>query len=253
MTHGIEKEILFNSAICFSKFGDKNAMEKFAEANNLDMNIMTRADEIDKTRQHAKNVVSVVIGVTGWEMYGPNDNGDAFPAQNFGSAVQPHQTLLSRHFTFTKHGKVFRYHESKDPEKSIGIIHFSWWNPSQHRIELIVEFFWVKAATECLKLRRKNSIVVSMGCRLGVPDETGRLIGADYCSYCGQKATKPVEHCDHVKLQLGKIIDGVPVYMINSEEIFFDLSSVCIPGDMNARAVYTAPGVPLDENKGGIA
>ena len=75
-------------------------------------------------------------------------------------------------------------------------------------------------------------MAISMGCS----------IEYDTCSYCGKKAYKTAaEHCDHIKNKLGHIIDGVPVFMINHKPKWYDLSIVIIPGDMNARVMYTVP------------
>lgn len=223
------------------------SIRKFADDNKIDFNIMAKADEINKNKKYKKSVVGVVIAVTDWEHFGPNDNSDAFPVKAFGNITNLMSGLSERYKTFISNGNVYLFHQSSDAKKAIGTIHYGWYNAAQGRVELIVEIEWDKATSECMKLRKGEALNVSMGCKLGVPDDKGNMKGADYCSYCGKRATSPKEHCEHIQYKLGQIIDGVPVFMINVDEIFFDLSRVIIPGDPAARFAYVAPDNNTDE------
>lgn len=225
----MEKNIVFNN-VSYIVFSDRTKLEKFAAANSMDRDIIEVAEEASRNKSHKRNVVTAVSIVFPFEWYGENDNSDSFFENSFGSFITTKSTLPMVYKTFETGGRVFKYHKSKDPANAIGKIHYARYNWDQHRIELVIEVEWEKDQSTCLKLRRNKQISVSMGAKCPV----------DYCSVCGNAAATAEEHCEHIKYNLLDIIDGIPVHMINSGEIrFFDCSIVSIPGDINAKTIYT--------------
>lgn len=223
----MKKEVTFSDILYFSKLDNKEKLNKFASASQVTPEVLQRAEQANENKSYKRNVVAVVLAVTSWEYYGPNDNGDSFHEIPIGGQLDANETLVARYKTFES-GNVFKYHQSDDPDKAVGIIHFAYYNEEQHRIELVVEVEWDKDADTCLKLKRGVPLNVSMGCG----------VEYDICSVCGKKAKTPGEHCSHVKYNLMGVENGIPVFMINVKPTWFDLSFVVIPGDMNAKVLH---------------
>ena len=223
----MRKEVDLNNIVYFSKVDNKEKLNKFASASQVVPEVLEKAEHASKNKKYKRNVVAVVLAVTAWETYGPNDNGDSFHELPIGGQLDVPETLIARHKTFES-GNVFKYHQSDDPEKAIGIIHYAYHNEDQHRIELVIEVEWDKDADTCLKLKRGVPLNVSMGCG----------VDFDLCSTCGNKAHTPAEHCSHIKYNLMEIVDGVPVYMINVKPTWFDISIVVVPGDFNCKTLH---------------
>ncbi len=226
----LNKTINLNDIVYFSKFDKGRALQKFASAAQVKEGMIQRAKEVYDAREFKRNVVFVGLAVTDWEGYGPNDNGDSFMSESIPGLLDAHQTLPANYKTFEK-GKAYRFHQSQDTKNSIGKIHYAYYNAKQRRVELIIELFWDKAPTECLQIKRNKALNLSMG--------TG--VEYDICSVCSKIAKTEPEHCDHIRYQLMDIVEGVPVHMINAKPNFNDISVVIIPGDQNAKVMYTVP------------
>jgi len=208
---------------------DKDLVKQAAATKNIPDEILKIADEAYKSREFKRNVVSIILILTSWETYGPNDNDDAFMEDTHDSVIRLQDIIPNRYKTFEE-GHLFKYHQSDNPSKAIGKIHHSHYNEEQHRVELVVEVSWDKAPTECKKLLRNESLNVSMGC----------AVEYDICSVCGNKAKTASQHCTHITQNLHGVVDNIPVYMINAKPKWYDASIVIIPGDMNAVFMYTA-------------
>ena len=227
----LTKKIDVKDFVYFSKLDNSEKMSKFASANAVETSVMEEAVKAQANKKFKRNIVFVGLAVTSWEAYGPNDNGDAFPEEPMEGLISADQTLLANYKTF-EDGAAYKFHQSDDTANAIGKVHFAYYNAKQHRIELVVEIFWDKAATECLQIKRGKALNLSMG--------TG--VQYDICSHCGNQARIEAEHCDHIKYQLLDIVDGVPIYMINAKPKFNDISIVIIPGDQNAKVMHTMDG-----------
>lgn len=234
----MKKKVDLNDVVYYSKMDNEEKLNKFASSANVNVDILSKAKEAYKERDHDRNVVAIVLAVTSWEYYGPNDNGDAFMAEPIPGVLSEMDTLTYNYKTFETKAKVYKFHQSKDEDNAIGKIHYAYYNPSQHRVELVIEVNYKDAISECLKLKRGKALNVSMG--------TG--VKYDVCSYCGNKSYTLDEHCDHIKYQIMELKDGIPVYMINVKPTYFDLSIVVIPGDMNAKAMYHVKEEDIDED-----
>lgn len=148
-----------------------------------------------------------VIAMGAGDFYGCNKNGDYFPEKS----------LIMYHHTFEDNAKVFKEHNNKYNSPYYGKPVKSWYNPTMHRVELILAVDRAKAPDIVTKVERGEVPEVSMGAR--VPH--------DVCSICGNKASKKNEYCDHIKRELKHVYpDGRQVYMLNLQPTFFDISFV---------------------------
>lgn len=161
-----------------------------------------------------------VIGVSAYEYYGCNNNGDAFTED----------WLKKNHNTFVENAHVFLHHVNKDPRKSIGKPIFSFYNDTMHRAELIlrIDKNLPSAKSTITRIKKGEIICVSMGCR----------VKYDVCSICGNKAKTRDEYCDHVKYNMKAILsDGRQVLVFNPDPKFFDISIVNRPADQIAMSL----------------
>lgn len=150
------------------------------------------------------HVYFVVRAMGAGEYYGANNNGDYFP-----------EAMLKRdHHTFEKHAKVYRQHLTSVPH--IGDVLVADYNQPLHTVDLLLEIPMEKVADEVAQLGRGMFVETSMGC--SVP--------YDRCSICGHKATKRPDYCEHMKLHMGRMLNGKAVYAINDEGVFKDISIV---------------------------
>jgi len=174
------------------------------------------------------------------EYYSSNRNHDYFPEE----------ALRKYHKTFETHGGIFRHHNNKRPELSMGKIIMSFYNGVMHRVELVLEFVNDRATDIIEGLLANKPAALSMGCR----------VPADFCSICGNRARTRAEYCDHLKNHAGEIMpDGTKICAINREPTFFDISKVKIPADRTAGLIAIIKGaekvasksVPNLQNKSG--
>lgn len=157
------------------------------------------------------------------EYYGSNRNGDYFPEE----------VLKKYHKTFEALGYVYRLHQNKDPQKSIGKVVFSHYNDNMHRVELVLKLDNKLAKEELEKLKKGEKPATSMGAK----------VPFDQCSICGNKAKTRAEYCAHLKTQMNQILpDGRKVYCVNTMPKFFDLSIVFIPADKTSSLLKVVNG-----------
>jgi hypothetical protein len=192
-----------------SLISSENLHKKASYSDELKEYITFLKKKVDKT-------YALVNALSAGEHYGCNRNGDFFP-----------EDVLQRyHKTFEALGHVYKHHVNKDPRRSFGKVVFSHYNPSMHRVELIIELDNTRAADIIERLEKQiEDVKVSMACR----------VPYDVCSICGNKARKLSEYCSHLKEKMGRIMgDGRRVYAVNTMPKFFDISVVTIPADRTA-------------------
>lgn len=185
-------------------------------------------------KKHPKDEVVLVLAATPWEYFGPNDNGDALYSEPF-AKVPEAGTLPVTYKSFKEHAIASRNHQYKDKNLAIGEILNAYYNPKYKRLEILIRYDWEKATKECLKIASNKCLLVSMGYRIYAPDLPSE--SGEFCSVCGHHNRVPADRCEHLASMIGSVVDGVPVYMINGIGYFVDISSVAIPGDMNARTI----------------
>ena len=188
--------------------------------------------DYEALKPDADHVGIHVLALGDAERYGANRNGDLFSK----SANQKY------HDTFVKLGAVFRHHQNKDRNKSLGKIAASAHNDEMSRVELFLHANKKAAAEELDRLEKNGEIPVSMACR----------VSYDRCSICNnlRKSSKDPNQCDHVKYELGKVAeDGRITGTWNDEPRFFDLSFVWRPADRIAWSLKTASDGLMDSVK----
>jgi len=111
---------------------------------------------ITELKEKADKTYALVNALSAGEYYGPNRNGDYFPEK----------ALREYHKTFEALAGIYKFHVNKDPSKSMGKVLFSFYNPTMHRVELILELMNSKAKDIIDGLRVGKLAAVSMGCRV---------------------------------------------------------------------------------------
>lgn len=176
----------------------------------------------------------VVNALGAGEYWGSNKNADYFPEKS----------LELYHKTFESAG-VYKHHQNKDPQKSLGKVCYAHYNPDMHRVELLLEVHKNRAPEIIQRIEGNEKIAVSMGCK----------VPWDRCTICYKKASKADEYCEHIKTAKNKIFaDGRKVAMVNEMPRFFDISFVTIPADrggyMMKKVAYTQPEAELSAKLG---
>lgn len=162
-----------------------------------------------------------VLAVSSWETYGENRNGDSFPESPYKEHENPPwispQDVLPLHYkTFEQFGYNYRHHANKDPAKAVGKVVKAFWNPTMHRVELLVDLENEKAPDLVERITNGEFPPVSMGTR----------VMYDVCSICGNRAPTRAQYCDHLKFQMRDVIEGRKVSALNPSPKFFDISWV---------------------------
>jgi hypothetical protein len=162
-----------------------------------------------------------VLAVSAWETYGENRNGDSFPENPYKEHENPPwispQDILPLHYkTFEQFGYNYRHHVNKDPAKAVGKVVKAFWNPTMHRVELLVDLENEKAPDLVERIANGEFPPVSMGTR----------VMYDVCSICGNRAPTRAQYCDHLKFQMRDVIEGRKVSALNPSPKFFDISWV---------------------------
>jgi len=216
----INKEILF-------EYGDNNSeVLQLVHPSNFTKTAeysQVLVDFIKTLKEKADKIYALVNALSAGEYYGSNRNGDYFPED----------ALKEYHKTFEALGHVYRHHVNKDPEKSMGKVVFSHYNPEMHRVELIIELDKGKAEDVVTRLDKGDLPAVSMGCR----------VPWDECSICGNRARTRKEYCDHLINKMNHVLPGGQrVVAINRMPKFFDISVVLIPADRTAGFLSKVAG-----------
>lgn len=182
-----------------------------------------------------------VIAVGDGERWGPNRNGDSFSRDDNRTA----------HRLFKEIGHVFRNHRNSNPKLKVGDTLATAHNDALDRIELMLALDNEKCRDEIEQLHTTGELATSMGSQQEF----------DVCSFCGHKAKRASDHCNHIRNYLGEVAhDGTKVCMLNPNPRYFDISLVFKPADRIAymlRKVASATDVigghELAESMGLIA
>lgn len=172
------------------------------------------AEYLNSLKKEEGFLYALVNALTAGEYYGPNRNGDFFPEE----------ALKKYHNTFVEHGHVYKHHINKDPEKAMGKVIFSHYNPTMKRVEVVIRLKKDHPDVQKIEqnLAQGQLPKVSMGCK----------VPYDVCSITGKKARTRSEYSSYLLNMMNKILDdGRRVYAINTRPRFFDLSIVTIPAD----------------------
>ena len=192
--------------------GDLSAPAPLIDPSNLDafLAIRTRA-------------------VSSLERWGPNKNGDGFPANEL---VKSHKGLIAKGF--------YKEHQSFDPSNAVGIIASSeWlmpWDDGNYVVcvVLIDKELFPHDAEEIRRTLKNQRAGVSIGC----------IAGTAECSVCGNIAHNRNEICGHmlrgssmcVKGKIGS--HGILAYDVCRDLAFYELSYTKAPADRDALSNY---------------
>lgn len=159
------------------------------------------------------------------EYWGDNANGDYFPESEL--AYEGPEDYGYR--TFMKHAKIFKHHVNKNPAAGFGDVPLAVYNPTFHRVELIVLLDNARAPDIADQIENGLYPDWSMGTR----------IPYDVCSVCGNKAPNMKHYCHHAKYLMGRIDPdtGKKVFVKNYQPKFFDISYVLIGADRIAKTL----------------
>ena len=179
-------------------------------------------------------VLITALGAGEW--WGDNVNSDYFP-----EAALAHPGTDYGYETFKHHAKVYKHHINKDPARSYGDVFLSVYNPTYHRVELILAIDHATAPDIVSRIENGEYPDWSMGCK----------VPFDVCNICGNKAPTRKQYCHHARYLLGRIDPdtGKKVYVINTMPKFFDISLVLIGADRIAKTLkkvaYVTSNVPI--------
>ena len=192
-----------------------------------------------------------LISLGAQEAYGANRNGDGFPEKRgtyellnpkpgTPKIIELADGLVNRHATFAKFGHVFKHHQNDDPEKKIGDIYATAYNPEMKRGELIIDVPLTDRAREEMhaiphdwaskvdKLAQGKDIAFSMACK----------VAYDICSNCGNKSPNRRLYCTHLADHMSDLTkEGHQNFAINDVPDFFDISDVFRPADRIAYSL----------------
>jgi len=165
------------------------------------------------------DLIYLVINAMGaGEFYSSNRNGDYFPEK----------ALDQYHPSFVTGAKVYRHHKNKPTDKSYGNVLFSYYNPTMHRVELVLTINRKLAPDLALRLDNDEYLPFSMGVK----------VPYDVCSICQHQSKTTAQYCEHLKRPNLNSVDpstGKKNYAINDHRLrFFDISVVRINADRTA-------------------
>lgn len=178
-----------------------------------------------------------VLALGSWERYGENRNGDGFPEFPYMDHKNPPwiaaaDSLVQHYKSFEKFGHNYRHHVNKDPLKAVGKVMQAFWNPSMHRVELLIDLEDAKAPDLAERIQAGEFPPVSMGTR----------VKYDVCCICGNRAPTRAHYCDHLKFNMRGVVDGKKVAALNPSPKFFDISWVFRPADATAFMMKKVAG-----------
>jgi hypothetical protein len=180
--------------------------------------------------------IVLVLALGAYETYDLNRNGDGFNEFPYKVGMKPscgccvaedgwvsQSEILTQHYkSFEQFGKVYRHHQNKDPLKSYGDVLKAFWNPSMHRVELLIALDNAKAPDLAERIADGEYPAVSMGCR----------IKYDVCTICGHRAPTRAQYCEHLKFGMRQVVPGgLRAGALNPSPKFFDISFVIKPAD----------------------
>jgi hypothetical protein len=175
---------------------------------------------------------------SGMEKWGPNTNGDGFPAKEL---EKSHLSLIAKGF--------YIEHASFDPRNAIGIIAHAEWSPVDQFVTAIALVDKQQFPDEANMIRRGLAgkvAGVSIGC----------IAGEAQCSVCGNVARKKHEICacmdrgNPLCVKGRRLASGNVAYDVCRNLTFYELSYTKSPADRDARP-HVVLGAAEGEKKEG--
>jgi hypothetical protein len=192
----------------FSSSRGTDALEKYAGERRLHSDVQAWLEGYQPMEGH----VAFLIDALGSDSYGANINGDIFPADHLGHPGD------YGYKTFEKFAYPYFHHINKGEQFSYGPkVKLATWLEDMERVQLVAWWSRERCGDLIPRLLDGELLDVSMGCR----------VPYDVCTYCGKKARKRSEYCDHLRLMMRTLMEnGIRVGALNYFPKFFDISFV---------------------------
>ena len=195
-------------------------------------------DYIQAVQPKPGHTIILVLALGSYERYSLNRNADGFNEAPYKVGQRPlcghdacydpegwvaQKDVIQAHYkSFEEHGHVFAHHQNSDPAKSIGDVMKAFWNPTMHRVELLIGVDNAKAPDIAERLADGKYPAVSMGCK----------IKYDVCTVCGHRAPTRKQYCEHMKFSARQThASGTHIGVLNPSPKWFDISFVVKPAD----------------------
>jgi hypothetical protein len=220
-------------------------LEKTAAVMQAQSRLHPRVAEfVGRTQQTDSGIYVLVNAMGAGEYWGSNINGDLFPEKALINSPPNWEQLpvdemravgatWNYGYPTFMNAYPYKHHANKDPSRAFGRVEIAVWNPSMHRVELVV---YLDRAL-CMQFDGYDIIQrieqggfpdVSMGCR----------VPFDVCTICGNQSKTRDDYCEHAGSMMNKILpDGRKVAVRNDTPRFFDISFVFIGADKTAKVM----------------
>lgn len=249
---------MMEKQVQFSAFNDQGQMviqplflerglEKTAEAFEMRSKLHPRVQDFVRAVRPTGSGIYVLVNALGaGEYWGSNVNGDLFPEKALIHAPADWENILSSPEQARQVGTAwpygyptfmgaypYKHHVNKDPSRAFGRVELATWNPSMHRVELVVYLdralcMQFDALDIIERIERGEFPDVSMGCK----------VPYDVCTICENPSKTRVDYCEHALRMMNKILpDGRKVAVRNDHPKFFDISFVFIGADKTAKVM----------------
>lgn len=248
----LEKQIQFKS---FNEQGQlviqplfmERGLEKTAEALEMRSKLHPRVQDFVRAVRPTPSGIYVLVNALGaGEYWGSNVNGDLFPEKALIHAPSNWENLLASPDQAREVGiswpygyptfmgaYPYKHHVNKDPSRAFGRVELATWNPTMHRVELVVYLdralcMQFDALDIIERIERGEFPDVSMGCK----------VPYDICTICENPSKTRNDYCQHALTMMNKILpDGRKVAVRNDYPKFFDISFVFIGADKTAKVM----------------
>ena len=109
------------------------------------------------TKKHPEDEILVTVACSSYETYGPNSNGDGFPAEKaYPEYGISEADLLINHYKSFEKGK---FHWMHNMNKPVGVVLKAFWNAKYQWVELVIEIDHKVVPAEAMKKLQKGHII----------------------------------------------------------------------------------------------
>jgi hypothetical protein len=174
---------------------------------------------------------AVITALSAYDTFGPNKNGDAFFREDLTRMWDYGQGVgeIPMYESFEHYARPYKHHINRPDSQAYGKVLKAFWNPGMDRVELVVSVDRRLAKDIVERIEGYGDVSTSMGFRAKY----------DVCLYCGNRASRRPDYCEHARRQMLQVMpNGQIIAVRNPEGKFFDISFVIDPADITSRAVW---------------